>query len=232
MGDLRPPFDVAKRCLYAALRHLHTPLDCVVEGDDLSSYKMVLVTDLHVSRAGTKQLAEWVNAGGRLVATAGAGLYDEFNRPNDAFAALLGHKDRQLVEPKGEPIRFEKQDLPFAKPIDNFDLGLKQLTTPVFGLRTRTTLFQGTGLQLGKFADQSPVVTSISAGKGKVDYLAFLPGLTYFKSALPLRPVDRGANDDTMAHFLPTDFNTLASDLLRGSLRHLEPFLECSLELK
>src|SRR5262249_7726980 len=48
-------------------------------------------------------------------------------------------------------------------------------------------------------------------GKGRAVYLAYLPGLSYFKPAMPKRPVDRGATDDSMAHFVPRDFDAVLS---------------------
>jgi hypothetical protein len=209
-GDLRPPFDAAKRCLYATLRRLQMPLDCVVDGDDLKPYKVLYVTDAHVSRAGTAQIAQWVNGGGTLIATAGAGLYDEFHQPNEAFAALLGLADRTLLEHQGEPIRFEKQDLPFAQPVDTVVLGkagakVEVVKCGVYGQRSRAVL-KGAEV-LYPFLGGTPALTRHVRGKGAAYYFAFLPGLSFFKPALPLRPVDRGASDDTLAHFLPTEFD-------------------------
>src|SRR5260370_41351829 len=42
--------------------------------------------------------------------------------------------------------------------------------------------------------------------KGHTVYLAYLPGLSYFKEAFPLRPMDRSARDDGMTHYLPSSF--------------------------
>ena len=53
------------------------------------------------------------------------------------------------------------------------------------------------------FADGSPAVVSRKAGKGEVLYCGFLPGLSYFHPAIPTRPVDRGATDDSMAASFP-----------------------------
>ena len=35
-------------------------------------------------------------------------------------------------------------------------------------------------------------------------FAAFLPGVSYFAPAIPLRPVDRSSVDESMAHFIPT----------------------------
>ena len=62
-------------------------------------------------------IADWVNAGGRLFASAGAGMFDEFNQPNEILRRLFGVEQRTL-DVAAEPVQFEKQDLPFARPID------------------------------------------------------------------------------------------------------------------
>jgi hypothetical protein len=89
-----------------------------------------------------------------LFATAGGGMYDELNRPNQVL--------RQL---------------------------------------------RGVATAEGTFADGSPAVTSNRAGSGRVIYCSFLPGLSYYRPAIPVRPVDRGSSDDAMCHFLPTEFD-------------------------
>src|SRR5262249_15386168 len=124
----RPPFDVAKRCLYIAIRQNQVPLDMVLEGDDLKNYKVIYLCDANVSQAGSNAIADWVKAGGRLFATAGAGMFDEFNRPNKILRELLGVDQKTLEEAK-ELIRFEKQDLLFAEPLDTvtWDSGTKEL---------------------------------------------------------------------------------------------------------
>ncbi len=215
--DHRAPFDCAKRTLYIAIRHQQVPLDFVVDGDDLKSYKVLHLCDRHVSRSGSKAIADWVNVGGTLVATAGAGMYDEFNQPNKILRSLLGVEEKELEEAK-EVIRFEKQDLPFAKPLGSTTLligipdGVQQV--PVFGARSKVDL-KGAEV-LSVFQDKLPSATLNKAGKGRAFYVAYLPGLSYFKAAIPLKPVDRGATDNSMAHFIPRDFEMAI--LTRGSL--------------
>src|SRR5690606_32819812 len=38
--------------------------------------------------------------------------------------------------------------------------------------------------------------------------------LSYFKPAIPMKPVDRGSTDDAMAHFIPTEFGKASSALI------------------
>jgi hypothetical protein len=61
-----------------------------------------------------------------------------------------------------------------------------------------------TATVLGTFSDGSPAVVTQQHGQGRVILFAFLPGQAYLRSALPVRPVDRGAHPDSFCHFLPT----------------------------
>ena len=59
------------------LLHAQLAVDVVVEDDigaTLNSYKLIYLTDTHVTAKASTALASWVAAGGTLVATAGAGM--------------------------------------------------------------------------------------------------------------------------------------------------------------
>jgi hypothetical protein len=89
------------------------------------------------------------------------------------------------------------------------------------------------GKALGRFSDGRPAVVEKAHGKGRTVLFAFLPGLAYLKSGLPLLPPDRGATDDAFAHFLPTKMNPrlrralVDAFLPKGFVRPVE----CSVEL-
>jgi hypothetical protein len=208
----RAPFDAAKRCLYIALRHQQIPLDFVADGDELKGYHLLCLTDANVSVAGSKAISKWVKTGGMLFATAGAGMFDEFNRPNKIMRELLGIDQKLLEENKDNPIRFEKQDLPFAKPLTTVGVAFAGIGAegkrglPVLGVCSHITV-QGKSKVWGKFADGKPAIALRNLGKGFVYYWAFLPGLTYFEPAIPMRPMDRGTKDESMTHFLPAGFD-------------------------
>jgi hypothetical protein len=223
----RSPFDAAKRCLYIAIRHNQTPLDFVVDGDDLKSYRTLYLADANVCRAGSKAIAVWVEKGGKLLATAGAGMFDEFNQPNTVLRELLGVEQSKLEEAPGEPIRFAKQDLPVAKPIATISLpsGDAVVDLPVFGLRSQVVA--KSAQILSKFTDGSPAFTRRQVGKGQAIYCAFLPGLSYFKPAMPLRPIDRGATEESMTHYLANGFDESARRLLDLGLSDALP-VRCS----
>lgn len=220
-GDNRASFAAGKRTLCIAVRHQQLPLDVVVEEDALSGalkdYAVLYLTDGHVSRAASRAIAQWVEAGGRLFATAGAGMLDEFNRPNEAMRALLGIDEQRLELSPGDPVRLEKQDLPVAEPMDTVTWG--GTTMPAIGARSRIRV-RDAEVQ-GRFTGGLPAVTARNAGRGRAMYAAFLPGLSYFKPAIPFRPVDRSSRDDAMAHFIPTAFDPGAGRLI-GALAEIE----------
>jgi hypothetical protein len=226
--DNRSPLDAAKRMLFIAIRHQQLPLDVVVEGDDLKPYQILYLTDSHVSRAAAQAIVAWVQGGGRLFATANAGMYDEFNQPNAVMRELLGVTPRQLQEAPGGPIRFGKQDLPWAEPIDTVTLRTDsaEVKLAALGLVSRCTRTADAAV-MAAFADGSPAVLQRREGKGRVMYCAFLPGLSYFKPALPRRPVDRGATDDALSHFVPTRFDRPAAGLI-AALADFERPVVCS----
>jgi hypothetical protein len=224
-GDIwnnnRLPFEMGKRTLCIAIRHQQVPMDVVVEGDALAAYKILFLADQNVSQAAARSIAEWVRRGGRLFATAGAGMFDEFNRPNTVLRELFGVEQTALEEKQA--LRFEKQDLPFAEPIEQVTWNRRSF--PVFGAVSHVEA--RSGKVLGRFADGSPAITLRAAGKGRALYCGFLPGLSYFKPALPLRPVDRGSRDDAYCHFIPTEFDPAISELM-GLLIDFEKPVVCS----
>jgi hypothetical protein len=219
-GDIwncsRAPFAAAKRTLYIAVRHQQLPLDVVTEGDPLEKYQVLYLTDTHVSKSASRAIRDWVKTGGRLLATAGAGMFDEFNEPNKVFQDLLGIEQLKVVE-EGEPVRFEKQDLPFATPIET--VTWRSNAIPVFSLYAQ--IKTNSVKTMGRFSDGRIAITQKDNSEGSAFYCAFLPGLSYFQPAMPLRPVDRGSRNDCLAHFIPTEFDKYAYQLI-GSVVEFE----------
>jgi len=212
-GDNRSPFGAGKRTLYIAARHQQLPIDMVVEGDDLSRFKLILLTDRHVSRKASKALAAWVKGGGRLLATAGAAMRDELDLPNQLMSDLFGVREKSL-DLSPDRINREKEDLPWATPMG--DAGLDALSpAPVLG--ARSVLDVMTATRHVNAGDLKPALTSNDVGAGRAEYVAFLPGLAYFYRALPQRPLDRGTTDDSFDHFIPTRFNAAAVAVVASS---------------
>ena len=228
----RNPLAAAKRSLYIAMLHQQLAVDVVVEADaldgTLGDYDVLYLADQNVSIAASQKIAQWVRAGGGLLATAGGGMYDEFNRPNTILRELLGVEETAFDMPAESHVQFIKQDIRFAEPIDTvtWTADAQTFEMPVFAVRSRITATSAT--VEGKFSDGSPAVTVRADGKGSATYVAFAPGLSYFFPAIPRRPVDRGSTDDAMSHFIPTDFDSGASALIGSVARGVQRPVERS----
>ncbi len=227
--DTAGSFGAAKRALYVAILHRQLPLDVLVEADALNGtldqYKVLYLADRHVSRAASARIAAWVERGGRLFASAGAGMFDEYDRPNTVLRSLLGVQLQELVAPPDAQVGLIKQDLPFVPPLETATWKGNHL--PVFGTLARSTAGPETTVE-GVFSDGSPAVVARKVGRGRVLYCGFLPGLTYFRPAIPPRPLDRGARDDSMGHLVPSQFDGGAGLLIGSLAGDLSPPVRCS----
>ena len=229
-GDNHGSFSAGKRTLYSAIIHQGTPLDFVIEGDNLKNYHVLFLADAHVSRRASEAIAEWVKAGGTLFATAGAGMFDELNRPNILLRSILGVIPIGLDTPTSSFVGMVKQELPFALPVD--EIVGKPGSTPVYGVRSRIKL-AGAKIQL-KFKSGSPALTLHTQSRGQAHYAAFLPGLTYFAPGTPKVPVDRGTTAQASAHFIPTSFDNRIAKLLQfanaaNPVKCSEPLVEANI---
>ncbi|MAG08789.1 MAG: hypothetical protein CL494_00015 [Actinobacteria bacterium] len=219
-------FAAGKRTLYAGLIQQGTPLDFVIEGDDLSKYKGLILTDRHVSRAASQKIADWVNAGGQLMTTAGAGMFDELNQPNTILRGIRGIRTAKLIAPDSAQVEMVKQDLPFVASVATVkfpmaaDAKTKTATFPVYAVRDKITLADQT-VPMAQFNDNTPAVLYRPHGKGAVGHFAFLPGLSYFAPATPKVPVDRGTHAGASAHLIPTEFDPIVARLLQTPNRHI-----------
>jgi hypothetical protein len=187
--------------------------DLVVEEDltqqDLKGYKVLFVVGDALPLGKEKPLQEWVEAGGTLVATSGAGSYGTYREPNPGMQALLGIASRKLEE--RDTFMRPMQDLQFMRPIgkivgDGFEF-------PVIGNKERITPTADAKV-LAKFDDGSPAIIERKVGKGRVVFVAALPGVSYFWSALqPNIVADRADN----VHRVPQNWDKGAATFF-GSL--------------
>jgi hypothetical protein len=237
-----------RKAIYYALRHSQVPVDFVSEDDVIDGrakdYSLIYVTQQYVHSRCIDSLQKWCEAGGTLVALCGGGFFNEFQKGNPAAAKLYGANGPKITADPNlvskyllkENVPFlSKHDLPLYEPIDRVNWNLAGLpkidpdpnpspnhifNVPVIVWKQALELTDGK--TIGKFKDGSPAVVSKTHGKGKAVLFGFLPGQAYLKSALPVRPVDRGANPDSFNHYLPNSMNQhlrarLVDDFLLGA---------------
>jgi hypothetical protein len=237
-----------RKAIYYALKHAQVPVDFLSEDDVIDGrakdYSLIYVTQHNLHSKAVDALAKWCEAGGTVVALCGGGYANEFQKDNPAAAKLYGATSGKLVTDPNlvskyllkENVPFlTKHDLPRYEPMDTVDWNLGGLpkdekgkanpspnhvfNVPVIVWKQPLTATDGT--VVGTFKDGSPAVVSKKHGKGRAILFGFLPGQAYLKGALPVRPVDRGANAESFAHYLPTGMSPhlrsrLVDDFLPG----------------
>jgi hypothetical protein len=237
-----------RKAIYYALKHSQVPVDFLSEDDVIDGrakdYSVIYVTQHNVHSKCIESLQKWCEGGGTVVALCGGGFANEFQKDNPAAAKLYGATSGKLVTDPNlvskyllkENVPFlTKHDLPRYEPMDTVNWNLGGLpkddkgkanpspnhvfNVPVIVWKQPLTATDGT--VIGKFKDDSPAVVLKKHGTGRAILFGFLPGQAYLKGALPVRPVDRGANAESFAHFLPTGMSPhlcsrLVDDFLAG----------------
>lgn len=227
-----------RKAIYFALRHAQIPVDFLSEDDVIEGrakdYSLIYVTQQYLHSRCLAALRRWVEAGGTLVALCGGGFRDEFQKDNPDAVTLYGARSgdiqtdpalvpKYLLGNANSPF-FAKQDLPLYEPWDYVQWDLRRASqgarqrggtierVPVIAWKQPLTATSGT--VAGTFRDGSPAVVVQPHGKGRAVLFAFLPGQAYLRSALPVRPVDRGASPANYCHFLPTQLDRNLRDRL------------------
>jgi hypothetical protein len=230
-------FGSGLRSLYIALRHAQLPVTILTEDDCVSGRlfftDMLVVTVPNIGAAATAAISAWVSQGGIVVATASGGLLDEYNQTNHGMQSLLGVQQSGVWRGSqgNGTIDIIKQDLNFVDSLGNVTVSHSVLMELQWqgsdsslvckGAKSIITVTRQLATQIfAHFDDGSPAAVRSRVGVGQALYFAFLPGLSYFDPAIPLRPVDRGSTDENFNHFLPTEFATLARELLTLPLKH------------
>ena len=153
--------------------------------------------------AAAKGVAEWVQQGGIVLATASGGLLDEYNQTNTCMEALLGVRQHGVWRGTQDDVNGTcdtiKQDLRFVDVLDTVSVlnGAKSQLV-VKGAKSIFSLVKPLAPVnlLATFSDGSPAAIRTPTGHGSALFYGFLPGLSYFETAIPLRPVDRGSTDE------------------------------------
>jgi hypothetical protein len=220
-GEHQNTFLAAKRALFIAMLHAELAVDIVVEADIgkvLDTYKLIVLVDTHVSDLAAAALDKWVRAGGTLLATAGAGMHNEFNATSTTMPALLGVDGHAMIEPADRSIQFIKQDLRFSVPLAqvHWNSSAGAFSAPALGARHLFTPRPEANIT-AQFDDASAASTAVAVGKGRAFYHGWHIGLSYFAPAIPLRPADRGGTDKAFTHFVPWNFSNHVLELVRNA---------------
>ena len=158
--------------LYRALQHANLPADLVDEDDltdeGLRSFRVLYVTAPDIPVEGQAALVRWVESGGVLVMTCGAGGFDRYHEPTRVLAKGLGYTEtapsRQLIA--------HVRRLPEAgsgiAPEGPFT---------AHGPRSSLTVVRGDVRAV--FDDGAPAVVSWTVGKGRCVRFSWFPGLSY-----------------------------------------------------
>lgn len=186
-SDLWQPFGYLtqseRRLTYFSLLHGQFGVDLLTETDveqgRLADYGALYVCDPNVPAAVCGRIRDWVRAGGRLYAGAGAASRDEFDEPSAGLSDVLGIDPAVTIT--RQPARYDQRGALNALPwLDQVTLaagggfgalGLKAGITPQGGTVT------------GTFADGAPAVVEHAFGKGRAVSVATCPAVSYAKDA-------------------------------------------------
>jgi hypothetical protein len=161
--------------LYLALQHANVPVD-FVEEDDLSAaglkpYRVLYLTAPNVPEENQRGLAEWVRSGGTLVTVTGAAARDRYDDPCAVLADAVGIKEKPR----------ERLLVANANVLKEIDKG-RGANGDFTAFGVRGTLETRDGVE-AMFANGDPAVVRRGVGKGRVVHFAWLPGLSYWRSA-------------------------------------------------
>jgi len=169
---------------WLALTHAQIPVDVVHESEvateGLSGYQVCYLSDPNITRAAAAKLAAWVQNGGTLIMTAGAGAFDEYNRPLDILNKLLPYQRdaAQTLQPKGTGGR----SLPILKSFGSVTTDNTKID--ILSVKQTFSYIPQNVQVKSTFEDGSPAALRSNAGKGVVISEGYLPAIDYMSKAL------------------------------------------------
>jgi hypothetical protein len=212
-------YHIERLGLWTALTFLGTSPDLLIEEDldprALADYKLLIVVGDHLPPKKAAVVQRWVEQGGTVLATAGAGLNDPYGEPNQAWPALLGLTERETIH--HDTFLRPRQELPFIKPrgaiVGDGWYWLRLATT-------ETIEPAETAEVTARLAsDDSPMGVRRDVGRGAVVYVAGLPGVAYLWAALqPPAVPDRGISN----HQVPVGYDPGVRRMLAAVLKRAD----------
>jgi hypothetical protein len=160
-----------------------------------------------------ERVRDWVKGGGHLFSVAGGGLLDECNQALDTLQPVYGVTGQKLQ--LTEKHLFAKEGLAWIKPLDEV-----QAEHGLPALIARQTFTMAAGSADIRFASGASAGTiNVVNGQGAASIVGTFPGSAYVQPAIPKRPYDRGTSDGSFNHFIPTQFDRNAQQLILSPVR-------------
>ncbi len=165
--------------LYTAFQHQAIPVDMVDElglhDGSLAVTRLLLVTAPDLPDESREGMLRWVESGGTLLLTAGAGAHDRYNQPTSQLDAILGIRkstlDRQVypADPKqvatSGQLMLEGKSFELRGPRESLDVTAEANVT-------------------ARFEDGQPAILESAHGQGRIVRYAFYPGTSYLLSGV------------------------------------------------
>lgn len=210
-----------RKAIWNCLRRAGYLVDLITENDladgYLKDYSVLYVCGRNVERRSAPVIKTWVENGGTLYLTAGAGRRDEADQPLAELDALVGRGEpvaEGAVFYRG-PLR-AKLEMLFLDPLGrakisaNSALGTPAAEFDAFASREIVRTASHPTQALGEYSDGKFAATCAKVGKGTGIYIGALPGIAWAKPAMRFQPMGKGGPETNAAHFEPTDFNEQA----------------------
>jgi hypothetical protein len=185
-GNLAYGFD--RMHTWLALAHAQMPVDILGESQVaaglLDGYQVCYLFGPNLTRAAAEKIGPWVQRGGVLWLSAGAGVSDEYDRPLAALAEMLPAERGEIIEWE----RYTSSGRYLATLAAKDQVRWSSGGAAVLAVRQSLKPLRDATV-LATFQDASPALVRGSVGKGTIYCAGFLPALAYIQQALDARNV-------------------------------------------
>lgn len=179
-----------KQMLITSLELHQIPVEILPDEEiplQLDRYKVLYITDPHISEEAQEKIKKWVNDGGVLFMIAGAGVKNEYNQQSSIISKFTNGKG-EIVE--------TNQNIPQKYSATNGLYGLKTLDTAQWdNISQKPITFEVVARKeklniphskiLANYQDGTPAAVSINYGNGTVIKIGTFIGTSLARTAVP-----------------------------------------------